>query len=187
MKKIISIQKTTLFLALITIGFSCKKEESNDGSDSNSGSSSSCLTYVDQAATGDVLGNDFTFVEGIIKEDPFDSTKYRITLYQDDVNNTCNSFVIEDYTIIFSVDKATGKTEFEFGGTTLTFNDASVVNTVNADVSTCGYVDIKTLDNTGVSGELVAKGSESQIIGNFTADFCTNQNVFFVGGGLNAL
>lgn len=146
------------------------------------------MTYVDQNATGDVMGNDFTFVEGIIKEDPFDNTKYRITLYKDDVNNTCNSIVVEDYTIIFSVDKSTGKTEFEYGGTTLTFNDASVTNTVSADISTCGYVDIKTLDNTGVSGEVVAKGTESKIIGNFTANFCTPGEIIFIGGGgLNAL
>lgn len=126
-------------------------------------------------ATGSFMGDTFTFVQGTADENFADSTEFRITLYGETVTgDACDGFNFDKppLSIIFSVPMEVGL--YELGlNYTVTFNDASVVNEVNAEIAICGAVEILTVSDTEVTGRIDADASEdSKLNGTFTLERC---------------
>ncbi len=132
--------------------------------------------FVSQTATGLFMGNTFTMVEGTAGENFADSTEFWITLYGEAVTgDACDNFNFDkpDLSIIFTVPMTVGTYELSFGAYSVTFNDASVPNTTNADVAVCGAVEITSITATTVSGKIDADAdANSYLNGNFTVERC---------------
>ena len=157
---------STLFIA------SCSSDDDATPADT------CAAAFVTQTATGDFMGDSFTMVEGTATENFADSTEFRIVLYGEMVSgDACDGFNFDkpDSTIIFSVPKVVGTYDLGLtSGYSVTFNDASVVNEVNADVSICGAVEITAVSATQVTGKIDAEGPDvtSAINGDFTVEIC---------------
>lgn len=131
--------------------------------------------FSTSAATGVFMGDNFTFVEGTAEEDFANSAHFRIVLYGEPVSgDACDGFNFDkpDSTIIFSVPMEVGL--YDLGvDYSVTFNDASVTNEVNADVSLCGAVEIVSVNDTQVTGRLdVEANADSELNGTFTLERC---------------
>lgn len=127
------------------------------------------------AATGLFMGDPFTVVTGTATENFADATEFRITLYGETVmGDACDGFNFEkpDSTIIFTVPMEIGVYDILFSNS-VTFNDASVVNEVTAEVSTCGAIEILSISETEVTGRIDAKrNTDSELNGTFTLERC---------------
>ena len=132
-------------------------------------------SFINQVATGTFFGDPFTFVEGTAKEDFADSTQFRIVLYREAVTgDACDNFNFSKPTIsiIFSVPKMVGI--YELGLLySLTFNDASTVNQVDAEIAACGAIEITEVSATEVAGQLDATASDASMLnGTFRVQLC---------------
>jgi len=121
------------------------------------------------------MGDVFNVVKGTAEEDFADATQFRFNLYGEAVTgDACDGFNFEkpDSSIIFSIPMAVGL--YELGvNYSLTFNDASVVNEVNAVIALCGAIEITEVTATSVTGKLDAYGDDDSILnGNFTVELC---------------
>lgn len=129
------------------------------------------------AATGSFMGSTFTVVDGMAEEDFADENNYRITLYGEMVTgDVCDNFNFDRpaASIIFSIPKEVGVYELGLGiGNTVTFNDASVINEVNAEVATCGAVEIASFGDGQLSGNIdISASTESNLNGTFSVRIC---------------
>lgn len=133
--------------------------------------------FATAVATGSFMGAAFTIVEGTAVEDFADENNYRFTLYGETVTgDPCDNFNFDKpkLSIIFSVPKDVGVHNLGLGaGNSVTFNDATVTNEVNADVATCGAVEIISVSATEISGRIDAFFSAaSDLNGTFTVTLC---------------
>lgn len=157
-----------LSCALMFSIFSCSSDDDNP--------QNTCTPeFASGTATGMFMGSIFTFVEGTASENFADSTEFRFTLYGEEVmGDACDGFNFDkpDLSIIFSVPKEVGV--YNLGSEyTVTFNDASVVNQVNADAAICGAVEIISVSNTEIMGRLDADANEASMLnGVFTVERC---------------
>jgi len=137
-----------------------------------------CLPdFGTSVANGSFMGSTFTLAEGTAKEDFADENKYRITFYGESImGDACDNFNFERpvFSIIFSVPKEVGVYTLGFdAGNTVTFNDASVVNEVNADVAICGAVEIVSVTADLVTGRIDAfANDDSDLNGTFSVRLC---------------
>lgn len=166
----------TQYLLMLTVLFSgllvtsCSDDGGDDGS--------LCEKNIaNQTATGKLLGADFTFAEGEVKENFADDTEYRYTLYGESIMGDICEFLNPDKpngSIIFSVPKSEGT--YDLGLDTqlsVTFNDATGQSGANAYVVTCGTVEITTITATTISGKLIADyDTDNNVEGTFTATLC---------------
>jgi len=133
--------------------------------------------FATAVATGSFMGSAFTIVEGTADEDPFEADKYRYNLYGEAVTgDPCDGFNFDKpkLSIIFSVPKEVGVYNLGVAaGNSVTFNDATVVNEVTADVAVCGAVEIISVSATEISGRVDAfANSNSDLNGVFTVQLC---------------
>lgn len=158
-----TLMLTTLFVS------SCGDDDDDNGC---------TASFVNQTATGEFMGSAFTFVEGTASEDPFDDTQYRIVLYGETVTgDACDNFNFDkpDLSIIFSVPQMVGTYDLSLtaNGYAVTFNDASVVNTANADVAICGAIEITNISGNTLTGKIDADANaDSFLNGNFSIAIC---------------
>jgi len=131
--------------------------------------------YLNQAATGEFMDTAYTVLTGKAKEDPFDSTKYRFTLYgETPTGDMCDNFNFDlpRKSIIFILPKMTGA--YPLSSTRgVTFNYA-LPNQTNATVATCGNLEITNITATTITGKIEAdaKDNKSFLNGNFTVQLC---------------
>lgn len=164
-----SLLSLTLFLALSVA--SCRDDDDDD----NPTNTCTPAGFETQTATGEFMDSTFTFVAGKAKEDPFDSTKFRITLYgETPTGDVCDNFNFDlpAKSIIMVLPKATGL--YALGsGTAVTFNHA-LPNQTNAAVATCGSVEIVSINATTLVGRIDAnaRDGENVLNGDFTVQLC---------------
>jgi hypothetical protein len=171
MYKLKNLNCWTLLCAVLIFSFAISSCGSDDSDENN------CeANFLSQTVTGEFMGSTFTVVEGTTEEDFADATKFRITLYGETVTgDACDNFNFDKppFSIIFSVPMVTGTYELGLSSYSLTFNDASVVNEVNAVVSVCGAIEITAVTNDTVTGKIDATGDTDNVLnGNFTAVRC---------------
>jgi hypothetical protein len=135
------------------------------------------VTFLAQTATGEFMGSSFTMVEGTAVEDFADANNFRIVLYGETVTgDACDNFNFDKPTssIIFSIPKLVGSYNLGIAaGNTVTFNDASIPNEVDATIAVCGGVEISSVTGTTVTGKIDADGdANSYLNGNFTVQLC---------------
>lgn len=131
--------------------------------------------FVNQAATGKFMDTTYTVLTGKAKEDPFDSTMYRFSLYGETPSgDMCDNFNfnLPQKSIIFILPKATGTYALS-SSRGLTFNYA-LPNQTDATVATCGNIEITSITATTITGKLEAdaRDNESFLNGNFTVQLC---------------
>jgi hypothetical protein len=131
--------------------------------------------YVNQAATGKFMDTTYTVITGKAREDSFDSTKYRFSLYgETPTGDMCDNFNFDlpRKSIIFILPKATGA--YPLSSTRgVTFNYA-LPNQTTATVATCGNIEITSITATTITGKIEAdaKDAMSLLNGNFTVELC---------------
>ncbi len=133
--------------------------------------------FATTTASGSFMGSTFTVIDGFAEEDFADENNYRITLYGNPVmGDACDGFNFDRpaLSIIFSVPKEVGVYDLGIAaGNTVTFNDASVVNEVNADIATCGAVEIVSVAGDQVTGNIDAfANADSDLNGTFAVELC---------------
>ncbi len=133
--------------------------------------------FASAVATGSFMGTAYTIVEGTAEEDFADANNYRFNLYGEAVmGDPCDGFNFDKpkLSIIFSIPKEVGVYNLGVAaGNTVTFNDATVVNEVNADIATCGGVEILSVTATEITGRIDAfANSTSDLNGTFTVALC---------------
>jgi len=139
---------------------------------------SCAASFVNQTATGQFMGSDFTIVEGTAKQDPFEDDNYWIVLYGETVTgDACDNFNFDkpDLSIIFSVPQMVGTYNLSLtpNGYTVTFNDATIPNEVDADVAICGAVEITDISGGMLTGKIDADAdADSFLNGNFSVQVC---------------
>jgi len=167
----------TQYLLILTILFSglLVTSCSDDGDDDGNGCPD--VSFINQNLTGKFMGSDYTVVEGEVAEDPFDDTQLRFKLYGEAVTGIlCDNFNLDKpkESIIFSLPNAVGSYDLGVAEQlSLTFNDATIVNEVTADVALCGTIEITAINSASVSGKMdVEFDTNSFLNGNFTATNC---------------
>ncbi|MFT4667351.1 MAG: hypothetical protein ACI8YQ_000294 [Polaribacter sp.] len=160
-----------LFALSFTLALtSCSSDDTDDEPEDN------CTAeFLSQNAQGSFMGDSYNVVQGTAEEDFADATQFRFNLYGEAVSgDACDGFNFDkpDSTIIFSVPMVVGV--YELGTSySLTFNDASVVNEVNAVIALCGAIEITEVTATTVAGKIDAIGDDTSTLnGNFTAVLC---------------
>lgn len=131
--------------------------------------------FVNQAATGEFMDTTYTVLTGKAKEDPFDSTMYRFSLYgETPTGDMCDNFNFDlpRKSIIFTLPKSVGTYALS-SSRGLTFNYA-LPNQTDATVATCGNIEIISITATTITGKLEAdaRDNESFLNGNFTVQLC---------------
>ncbi len=131
--------------------------------------------FSTSVASGKFMGDPFTFVEGTASENFADETEFRVFLYGENVvGDACDGFNFEkpDSSIIFTVPMEVGVYPLTLTDN-VTFNDASIVNEVNADLAICGAIEILSITDTEITGRLDASANaDSELNGTFTLVRC---------------
>ncbi|BDD03313.1 hypothetical protein [Aureibacter tunicatorum] len=160
---------------------SCGSDEKDNVEDQLKELTQSCdVDFSSEVATGEFMGESFTFVKGIAKKDSFDKDKHRFVLYGEESEHVlCDPFLsYPTKSIIFTVPLEVGLYELSLENG-LTFNDASVVNSVNAVGSICGGIEITSVTDTEVSGKIDAYADEDNgFNGTFTVSICEDSAFF---------
>lgn len=169
------MMKINLFSLLLMMGVllaSCEKED-DEPKDNGSSSGGDCSPeYSEGPASGAVFGTAFSDPEGLVNESFFDNEKYEFTFFLETENEGCDmSNAGDGYHISFDLPKEGLEGEYNLGGEE--GYTVSFVQTGKTIAATCGTIEITSVSDTEVSGQIdVHYDGENNINGQFTLPLC---------------
>lgn len=172
----------TLGLAFGIITTACNKdEEDTDNNDSTTSTTEentcSNATFASSVANGSFGGNAFSVEDGFAQEDPFDSTAYRIRLFNEEITgDKCDpfNFDLPAKSLIFTLPKATGTYNLGIStGYSVSFNLIED-NSSSVEAALCGKIEISSITDTKISGKIIAdtQTGNDEVNGTFEIDLC---------------